>query len=121
MSKNDEKEIRMGLRRTPLFDWHTAHGGRMVEFGGWEMPVQYRGIVDEHQAVRKAAGLFDISHMGRLSFQGDDSLRLLDQLLTCRVDNLVDGQVRYGLVCNQNGFILRPRCWPFKVRRDWLC
>ena len=96
----------MGLRRTPLFDWHTAHGGRMVEFGGWEMPVQYSGIVFEHQAVRKAAGLFDISHMGRLSFQGDDSLRLLDQLLTCRVDNLVDGQVRYGLVCNQNGFIL---------------
>ena len=104
--KNDEKEIRMGLRRTPLFDWHTAHGGRMVEFGGWEMPVQYSGIVDEHQAVRKAVGLFDISHMGRLSFQGDDSLRLLDQLLTCRVDNLVDGQVRYGLICNENGFIL---------------
>ena len=65
----------MGLRRTPLFDWHTAHGGRMVEFGGWEMPVQYSGIVDEHQAVRKAVGLFDISHMGRLSFQGADSLR----------------------------------------------
>ena len=58
--KNDEKEIRMGLRRTPLFDWHTAHGGRMVEFGGWEMPVQYSGIVDEHQAVRKAAAQANI-------------------------------------------------------------
>lgn len=58
------------LRKTPLTDWHAAHGGRMVEFGGWEMPVQYTGIVEEHTAVRSAAGLFDISHMGRLIFQG---------------------------------------------------
>ena len=96
----------MSLSRTPLFDWHSSHGGRIVEFGGWEMPVQYTSIVDEHQAVRKSVGVFDISHMGRLSFRGPDSAKLLAHLLTCRVDNLVDGQIRYGLVCNESGGIL---------------
>lgn len=92
--------------RTSLFDWHVAHGGRMVEFGGWEMPVQYSGIVEEHHAVRKAAGLFDISHMGRLSFSGLDAEPFLSRLVTCRVDNLVDGQIRYGLVCRDDGGVL---------------
>ena len=55
-------------QRTPLYDWHVAHGARIVDFAGWDMPVQYTSIVEEHQAVRTAAGLFDISHMGRLSF-----------------------------------------------------
>ncbi len=96
----------MPLLRTPLFDWHHSHGGRIVEFGGWEMPVQYTSIVEEHHAVRKAVGLFDISHMGRLSFCGPGALSLLSELLTCRVDNLVDGQIRYGLVCNEAGGIL---------------
>ena len=96
----------MPLRRTCLFDWHKNHGGRIVEFGGWEMPVQYSSIVEEHQAVRHAIGLFDISHMGRLAFQGTAAGRLLGHLLTCRVDNLVDGQIRYGLVCNDAGGIL---------------
>jgi aminomethyltransferase len=96
----------MALNRTPLFDWHSSHGGRMVEFGGWEMPVQYSSIVDEHHAVRKAVGLFDISHMGRLIFRGSDAMPLLNHLLTCKVDNLIDGQVRYGLVCDAAGGIL---------------
>lgn len=92
--------------RTSLFDWHVAHGGRMVEFGGWEMPVQYSGIVEEHHAVRKSAGLFDISHMGRLSFSGLDAEPFLGRLVTCRVDNLIDGQIRYGLVCRDDGGVL---------------
>lgn len=96
----------MPLQRTPLFDWHSNNRGRMVEFGGWEMPVQYTTIAEEHHVVRKAVGLFDISHMGRLRFQGADAERLLDHLLTCRVDNLVDGQIRYGLICNDAGHIL---------------
>ena len=96
----------MTLLRTPLTDWHASHNGRMVEFGGWEMPVQYSSIVDEHHAVRKAAGLFDISHMGRLKLSGLDAQPLLSRLLTCRVDNLVDGQIRYGLVCNEAGGVL---------------
>ncbi len=94
------------LLRTPLYDWHASHNGRIVEFGGWEMPVQYTSIVEEHHAVRKAAGLFDISHMGRLTFSGLDAEPLMSQLLTCRVDNLIDGQIRYGLVCNEAGGVL---------------
>ena len=92
--------------RTPLYDWHASHNGRIVEFGGWEMPVQYSGIVDEHHAVRKAAGLFDISHMGRLQFTGADAPRVLDHLVTCRVDTLAIGQIRYGLMCNDAGGVL---------------
>lgn len=94
------------LLKTPLFDWHASHGGRIVEFGGWEMPVQYTGIVDEHHAVRRAAGLFDISHMGRLEFTGSQVESFLGRLLTCRVDNLTDGQIRYGLVCREDGGVL---------------
>lgn len=94
------------LRRTPLNDWHAAYGGRMVEFGGWHMPVQYTGIVEEHTAVRTAAGLFDISHMGRLIFQGPETAGFLNELVTSRVDSLAVGQIRYGLVCNEQGGIL---------------
>lgn len=94
------------LRRTPLNDWHVAHGGRMVEFGGWHMPVQYTGIVEEHTAVRTAAGLFDISHMGRLIFQGPETAGFLNELVTSRVDSLAVGQIRYGLVCSEQGGIL---------------
>ena len=91
--------------RTPLYDWHVAHGGRMVEFGGWDMPVQYTGIALEHQAVRTAAGLFDISHMGRLSFGGPDALALIQHVYTNNAATMKDGQVRYGLICNEQGGI----------------
>ncbi len=96
----------MGLLHTPLYNWHVAQGGRMVEFGGWEMPVQYTSIVEEHQAVRRAAGLFDISHMGRFSFCSPQSEALLSRLLTCRIDNLTAGQIRYSLICRDDGGIL---------------
>jgi aminomethyltransferase len=91
--------------KTPLFDWHVAHGGRIVEFGGWQMPVQYSGVVAEHLAVRSGAGLFDISHMGRLSFGGPDALALIQHVWTNDAASMVDGQVRYGLVCNDQGGI----------------
>jgi aminomethyltransferase len=94
----------MGLR-TPLYDWHVGHGGRMVEFGGWDMPVQYRTIVEEHHAVRTACGLFDISHMGRLSFSGKDALAFLQSIATNNVATMKDGQVRYNLVLNDQGGI----------------
>jgi aminomethyltransferase len=93
----------MAALRTPLYDWHLAHGARMVEFGGWEMPVQYAGIVAEHQAVRTAAGLFDISHMGRLSFAGSGSLDLIQQVFTNDAGTMKDFQARYGLICNERG------------------
>lgn len=94
------------LSRTPLHDWHVAHGGRMVEFGGWHMPVQYRSITEEHHAVRRAAGLFDIAHMGRLAFSGPDAVKFLDHLLTNDVASLKPGQVRYSLICNDAGGVL---------------
>ncbi len=86
------------LLQTPLFDWHQAHGGRMVDFAGWSMPVQYESIVSEHVATRQAAGLFDVSHMGRLMIAGPDSTAWLEGLLTRRVDNLPVGRARYTLV-----------------------
>jgi aminomethyltransferase len=92
--------------RTPLYDWHVAHNGRMVDFAGWDMPVQYTTIVEEHAAVRTGAGLFDISHMGRLSFGGPDSLALIQSVTTNNAATLKDNQVRYALVCNEAGGIL---------------
>ncbi|MSQ93562.1 MAG: glycine cleavage system aminomethyltransferase GcvT [Gemmataceae bacterium] len=94
----------MGLR-TVLYDWHVAHGARVVDFAGWDMPVQYTTIIDEHSAVRNAAGLFDISHMGRLSFGGADALALIQKIYTNNAATMKDGQVRYGLVCNDQGGI----------------
>jgi aminomethyltransferase len=89
--------------RTPLFDWHVAHGARMVDFGGWDMPIQYANIIAEHTAVRTAAGLFDVSHMGRLSFAGPDALSLIQHVWTNDAAGMKDGQVRYGLICNERG------------------
>ena len=94
------------LDRTPLYDWHVAHGGRMVDFSGWSMPVQYTSIVEEHQAARSAVGLFDISHMGRLLIDGPDGGAFLDSLLTRSVADMMPSQIRYSLVCNEAGGVL---------------
>ena len=94
------------LNKTPLSEWHAAHGGRMVDFAGWSMPVQYGSIVDEHHATRRSAGLFDVSHMGRLRFDGPGSAALLDRLLTRKVAGMGTGKIRYSLVCNERGGIL---------------
>jgi aminomethyltransferase len=92
--------------RTPLYEWHVGHGARMVDFAGWDMPVQYTSIVEEHQAVRTAVGLFDISHMGRLWFPGASAVELVQRLFTNNAATLKEGQVRYGLICNDSGGIL---------------
>lgn len=94
------------LAHTPLYDWHVAHGGRMVDFSGWAMPVQYSSIVEEHRATRTAVGLFDISHMGRLTIGGADAVGFLDSVVSRRVTNMQPRQIRYSLVCNQQGGIL---------------
>jgi aminomethyltransferase len=93
------------LLRTPLYDRHVALGARMAEFGGWDMPIQYTTIIEEHTAVRGGAGLFDISHMGRLSFGGPDALDLIQCVWTNNAATLKDFQARYGLVCNDAGGI----------------
>jgi aminomethyltransferase len=91
--------------RTPLYDWHVARGARLVDFAGWDMPIQYTTITEEHQAVRTGAGLFDISHMGRLSLGGPDALALIQYVFTNNAATMKDLQVRYGLVCNEQGGI----------------
>jgi aminomethyltransferase len=92
--------------KTPLHAWHQAHGGRIVEFGGWAMPVQYSTIVEEHQAVRQRVGLFDISHMGRLRFQGSQALDWLERSTTNHVARLAVGQIQYSLMVNEAGYVL---------------
>src|SRR5829696_5237487 len=94
------------LLKTPLADWHASHGGRMVDFAGWSMPVQYGSIVAEHQATRTAAGLFDVSHMGRLRLDGSGAAAFLDRLLTRKIVGQGPGKIRHSLVCNEGGGIL---------------
>ncbi|MFK8115480.1 MAG: glycine cleavage system aminomethyltransferase GcvT [Rubripirellula sp.] len=94
------------LANTPLDAWHREAGAKMVPFAGYEMPIQYSSIVAEHHACRNAAALFDVSHMGRIRFDGDGSAELLDHLLTRRVTDLPVGGVRYGLMCNEDGGVL---------------
>ncbi|MDB6125734.1 MAG: Aminomethyltransferase [Pedosphaera sp.] len=94
------------LKRTPLFEIHQKLGGRLVEFGGWEMPVQYTSIMDEHQVVRKAAGLFDISHMGEVLVSGSGAEEFLNKTLTNDVRKLAIGLGQYTLMCNEQGGVI---------------
>ncbi len=91
------------LRRTPLYDEHRSLGARLVDFAGWEMPVQYEGIKAEHEAVRARAGLFDVSHMGEAVFRGPDAERAVQRLVTRDVGRLATGQAGYSAVCYENG------------------
>jgi glycine cleavage system T protein (aminomethyltransferase) len=94
------------LLTTPLHAWHAGHGARLVDFAGWSMPVQYRSIVEEHHATRKAAALFDVSHMGRIRFDGPGAEPFLDRLLTRKVAGMGPGKIRYSLICREDGGIL---------------
>ena len=94
------------LLRTALYDEHTRLGARMVPFAGWEMPVQYAGIVEEHNAVRQRAGMFDVSHMGRFEVHGREAGRLLRYVSTWDVTRLVPGEGHYSASCREDGGIL---------------
>ncbi|MBI3635190.1 MAG: glycine cleavage system aminomethyltransferase GcvT, partial [Candidatus Rokubacteria bacterium] len=94
------------LKRTPLYDAHLKAGARMVPFGGWEMPVQYTGIIDEHRRVRSAVGLFDVSHMGEFDVRGPRALTTLQRLTTNDVGALGIGQIQYSLLCYPEGGIV---------------
>lgn len=94
------------LLATPLHQWHQSHGGRLVEFGGWSMPVQYTSIVDEHETVRRRVGLFDISHMGRLTFEGPGVQGWLERLTTNQVSRLAEGQIQYSLMTTDRGGVI---------------
>src|SRR3712207_321931 len=88
------------LLRTALYDRHVAANARLVEFGGWSMPIQYRGIVAEHHAVRSSVGVFDLSHMGRLWVEGRDAHELVQWLATNDVARLAPGRAQYSLFCD---------------------
>jgi aminomethyltransferase len=91
------------LQRTPLYDRHVALGAKMVDFVGWSMPVQYDGLIQEHRRVRTDVGLFDVSHMGELLFEGPGALATVDNLATNDVAALQDGQILYTALCNEQG------------------
>jgi aminomethyltransferase len=94
------------LRKTPLYDRHVALGARMVPFAGWEMPVQYEGVIQEHRAVRTDAGVFDVSHMGELEVEGPTARDLLQATLSNDVDKLQPGEAQYTLLTNEDGGIV---------------
>jgi aminomethyltransferase len=94
------------LLRTPLYERHVDAGARMVPFAGWEMPVQYEGVIAEHRAVRGDAGVFDVSHMGQLHVEGPHALELLQSLLSNDLDRLEDGQAQYTLLTNERGGVV---------------
>lgn len=94
------------MRKTPLYEKHVALGGRVVDFFGWALPVQYSGIVEEHLATRKAAGLFDVSHMGEITVEGKDALKFINYLVTNDVTKLVPGKVMYSPMCYEHGGVV---------------
>jgi len=94
------------LSRTPLYDRHVAAGARMVPFAGWEMPVQYEGVIQEHRAVRTDAGVFDVSHMGELEVEGPRATELLQSLLSNDLDRIEPGEAQYTLLTNERGGVI---------------
>src|ERR1700754_4194177 len=94
------------LRRTPLYERHVALGARMVPFAGWEMPVQYEGVIPEHLAVRTDAGVFDVSHMGELEVEGPYARDLLQGALSNDLDRIAPGEAQYTLLTNEDGGII---------------
>ena len=94
------------LRRTPLFDRHVALGARMVPFAGYEMPVQYEGVIEEHKAVRTDAGAFDVSHMGEIHVDGPTAQAFLQEMLSNDIDRVEDGHAQYTLLTNEFGGIV---------------
>ncbi len=91
------------MLRTPLHQFHLDNKGNMVEFAGWEMPLVYSGLQEEHRQVRTSGGLFDVSHMGRVKMTGRHAKRLLERICTRRIGDMAHGQCRYSLVCNESG------------------
>ncbi len=93
-------------RRTALYDRHVAAGARMVEFAGWEMPIQYEGVKAEHMAVREDVGMFDVSHMGQIETSGPQSLELLQRLISNDASKIPVGGAQYGVLCREDGGVL---------------
>jgi aminomethyltransferase len=97
---------RISFAATDVYDFHTKAGAKLVDFAGWEMPILYRGIADEHNYTRNSGGLFDVSHMGRIQFKGKDVLKFLEQICTRDLSKCEVGQAKYSLICNEAGGVL---------------
>ena len=109
-------------RRTPLHPAHLAASARMVEFAGFEMPVQYQGILEEHAAVRQRAGIFDVSHMGEIVFEGPRALEAVQRLVTNDLTKCADGQAQYSALCNDRGGVIDDVIvYRFSPRRLFIC
>lgn len=109
----------MELKRTPLYDSHVALGARMVEFGGWEMPVQYTGIIEEHKAVRTAAGVFDIDHMGQFQVRGADSLPFLQKMMSSDIAQIEINTAKYAILCYADGGVVDDT-FVYRFKDDWM-
>ncbi|MFK5925804.1 MAG: glycine cleavage system aminomethyltransferase GcvT [Desulfuromusa sp.] len=110
------------MKVTPLNLIHRQLGARMVDFGGWDMPVQYSGVIAEHLAVRSAAGLFDVSHMGEIEVSGSQALEFLQYAMTNDVSTLVDGQIQYTAMCYETGGVVDDlTLYRFAADRYLLC
>ena len=109
----------MDLKRTLLYNSHVTLGARMVEFSGWEMPVQYKGILDEHRAVRTAAGLFDIDHMGQVRVTGTDALGYLNYLLTANFSDMEVNTAKYAVMCYADGTCVDDT-FVYRLQDEWM-
>ena len=94
------------LKKTPLFDRHVALGAKTADFGGWDMPIEYSGVVAEHTAVRTAVGIFDVSHMGKVAVHGDGAVDFLNSILANDLDRIPAGKAQYSMLCNESGGVI---------------
>ncbi|MFS8541913.1 MAG: glycine cleavage system aminomethyltransferase GcvT, partial [Tissierellales bacterium] len=96
----------MVAKKTPLYDEHVKLGGKIIDFAGWALPVQYEGLIKEHEAVRNNAGIFDVSHMGEIVVKGKDAFDFLQYLLTNDLSKMVDNQILYTMMCYPDGGVV---------------
>jgi len=94
------------LKKTPLYEVHKSLGAKMVPFAGWEMPVSYAGVIDEHLAVRSSCGLFDVSHMGEIEVSGDSAIDFVQLVMTNDIERITDGQCQYSPLCREDGGVV---------------
>jgi len=94
------------MKKTPLYEKHIQLKGKMIDFGGWSLPVEYTGIIPEHEAVRTKAGIFDVSHMGEITVKGEDSEKYLQMLLTNDISLLNNNQIAYTAMCYPHGGVV---------------
>ena len=106
MTRHGRALLFMELKKTPLYEAHKALGAKIVSFAGWQMPVQYASLIEEHIAVRQRCGLFDVSHMGEIEVSGRDALCAVERLTTNNASRLIDGSCQYTLLCNEKGGVV---------------